>query len=342
MARLAEVYVATRTRNVDDAGTSDEPILLLSRGSQDLFQVPLDTDRDGLGKGKAALFKIDVTAQALDSEDLDLRLVASGNNAWAPEHVVAWGVTSRFDGLQVVPLGALIDLATPQTEDSGGTWLSSDDTEGVISLALRPVGWGSPQTRALRIIAIVATSQYVGFPVAGPGPGGDFSDTGTDADVALQAGAPGRLLLHYRFPNTPQEDLERSGANFYMTSVPGPFSRADVEGGSFVLSIAGGDWWVPVYVGIFGLDTPFGQPTALIPFVHAETISLPQMSSDPSEGWEDNRLPTAQVPSDSLVAISPSVIAALAARVRARSEDRRPGPHVPVVRIRGRDPADRK
>src|SRR5687768_2612937 len=86
MPRLAELYVATRTRNVEDAGTSDAPSLLLSRAGQDLFEVPLEGDTAGLGTGRAAVFRIDVADQALDSEGLELRLLAGGNDAWAPEH----------------------------------------------------------------------------------------------------------------------------------------------------------------------------------------------------------------------------------------------------------------
>lgn len=341
MPRLAELYVATRTRNVNDAGTSDAPILVVTRGGRDLFQVPLDTHMDGLGTGKAALFKINVAGQALDSEDLALRLVASGNDAWAPEHIIAWGetVTNQVEGRQVVPLGALIDLATPLTAATGGTWLSADDSEGVITLPLTSVGWGSLQTRASRIIVVVGTAQIIGFPIAGPGPGGPYSTaTGTDSDVTLQAGAPGRQLLHYRFPQTPQDDLEKSAANFYMTSVPGPFSRGDIEGGSFVLSIAGEDWWVPVYVAVFGLDTATGQPTSLIPFVHAPTTALMQMSTNPAKGWESNPLPNARVPST----LPSEFVAVRAALARTVNENQRPGPNVPIVRIQESQKTDKE
>jgi hypothetical protein len=197
------------------------------------------------------------------------------------------------------------------------------------------VSQGLPQTQARRIIVVTATSQYAGFPLAGPGPGGPFADAGTDSAVTLQAGGPGRLLLHYRLPVTPQGDLKRARANFYLTSIPGPFSRADVGEGSSVLSIDGPDWWVPVYVAVFGLNTAGGQPTALIPFVHAPTLSLLQMSTDPAEGWESNRLPMAQVltPGLELTIDLGDVLGVLAARGHTADGDRRPGPAVPVVRI---------
>ena len=52
---------------------------------------------------------------------------------------------------------------------------------------------------------------------------------------------------------------------------------------------------MPTYFAVFGLDTTFGQPSALIPFVHTPAIALERMSSDPAEGWHSNELATALV-----------------------------------------------
>jgi hypothetical protein len=335
MPRLTELYVATRTRNVEDAGTDDSPSLLVSRGAQDLFVVPLDVDSQGLGTGKAALFRIEVADRALDSEDLVLRLLAGGDDAWSPEHVIAWGVVGRLPDLRVVPLGALIDLANPLTPASGGTWLSTDASEGVPEIALRPVGQGRSTTRAWRIIVISATDQYPGFLPGGPGPGGSASDTGTEGPVTLQAGAPGRLLLSYLLPKTPQSDLGQGRANFYITELAAPFGRADCVGGQFTLTISSTDWWVPDYFAVFGLDTPSGQPNVLIPFVHAPEISLERMSTDPSEGWHSNGLPTAQVVT--LGPIHPPIVVGgvLGVMAAARSTGGgRTAAEIPVLRIR--------
>lgn len=293
MPRLNELFVAIRTRNVEDAGTDDAPSLLVNRAGQDLFEVPLDGDREGLGAGHAAIFRIDVSDQALDSEALELRLLAGGDDAWAPEHVVVWGIAGRLPREVVVPLAAEIELASLLTADSAGTWLSTDSSEGVRSLLLRPVGSGSRTTRAWRMIAIFVTNPYPRFLPGGPGPGGPLEETGTDGPVTLQAGGPGRLVLSYQIPSTPQGDLYSGHANLYLADLAAPFSRADVEGGSFTLTIGSTDWWMPSYVAVFGLDTTFGQPNLLIPLVHAPAISLEQMSADPHEGVHTNALPSA-------------------------------------------------
>jgi len=336
MPRLAELYIATRTRSVEGAETSDPPALLVSQGTEDLFQVPLDSDTNGLRRGKAALFRVDLDDRVIDSEDIQLRLIATGNDAWAPEQIIAWGVTSRADGLRVIPLAAQIDLATPLTNQSAGLWLSTDRSEGVPTLMLRRVGQGATATDATRIVVVIATSQYDGFDIAGPGPAHPFDEAGSKAEITLQAGGPAGLLLDYRLPQTRQDDRSLGSANLYMTNVPGPFSRADLASGSFVLSVANDDWWVPVYVAVFGLDTAFGQPNALIPFVHAPTSSLLRMSTDPGEGWESNRLPTAEVVGlDLTVPVGPGELAGPLFAAGGRSGDATPpGRTVPVVRVR--------
>jgi hypothetical protein len=76
MPRLEAIYVATRTRNVEDAETDDRPRLLVSRPGEDRLEVRLEGD--DLRRGHAALFGIPVSDQAIDSDALELRLLAGG------------------------------------------------------------------------------------------------------------------------------------------------------------------------------------------------------------------------------------------------------------------------
>ena len=157
------------------------------------------------------------------------------------------------------------------------------------------VGRGRDATRARRLFVISATDAYGGmFPTAA-GPGGDFQDTGTVGPLTLQAGGAGRLVLSYTLPATPQGDLAHGAASFYVVDLAAPFSRSDIEGGAFTLTIESDDWWKPDYFAVFGVDTTNGVPRALIPFVAASAFELRQMSSDPSEGWHSIVLPTAKV-----------------------------------------------
>jgi hypothetical protein len=103
------------------------------------------------------------------------------------------------------------------------------------------------------------------------------------------------MLLSYTLPTTPQGDLAQGGGAFYIVDLAAPFSRADLDGGAFTLTIESEDWWKPDYFAVFGVDTVNFGPNALIPFVAASAFELRQMSSDPSEGWHSVILPTAKV-----------------------------------------------
>ncbi|MGB6512148.1 hypothetical protein [Mycobacterium sp.] len=303
MALLKDIYIATRTRNVEDAGTTNAPKLLVSRGSQDLLLVPLEGDIDGLGRGRAAVFRIDVSDQELDSANLVLRLLASGDDAWAPEHILVWGVgadTLEING--IAPLGALIDIALPGSARSAGIWLSTDSSEGVSEILVSPVAPPLPTppgqklpplgSRAGRIIVIVATDQYPSMIDPGPGPGGNRDDVGTNGPVTLQAGRPGGpLFVSYQLPKTPQGDLARGNANFYLTLVAGAFGYDDIGSqGVYTLTINSQDWWIPDYFAVFGIDGYAGQPNTLIPFTQDTDFSATFgdhhiLSTDPAQGW---------------------------------------------------------
>jgi hypothetical protein len=295
MPRLDELYVAARTRNVEDADTEDLPVLVVMRGPDVVFTRPLFGGSTLTARGAGAVWRFDVREINLDSADLSIQLWASGNDAWSPEHVIAWGISGRVGDERVIPLAAFIDLASPLTPADGGVWLSGDTSEGDKILFIPSVDRGRDATRARRLIVITATEAYPAMFPAALGPGGALEDTGTDGPVTLQGGGAGRLFLSYTLPSTPQEDLGQSGSAFHIVHLAAPFSRSDCEGGAFTLTIGSDDWWKPDYFAVFGVDTVNGGARALIPFVAASAFELRQMSSDPSEGFHSFVLPTAKV-----------------------------------------------
>ncbi len=295
MAILAELYVATRTRNTADADTENLPVLVVKRDDDVVFTKPLFGGAFRTARGSGAVWRFDVSNVNLNSADLRFELWASGDDAWSPEHVIAWGISGRVGDERVIPLAAFLDLASPVTPEGSGVWISGDTSEGERVLFIPSVGRGLDGTRARRVIVISATDPYGAMFPGGVGPGGDFGDTGTVGPVTLQAGAAGRLMLSYTLPATPQGDLGHGQGAFYIVDLAAPFSRADLEGGAFTLTIESEDWWTPDYFAVFGADTANFGPNALIPFVAASAFELRQMSSDPSEGWHSMVLPTAKV-----------------------------------------------
>jgi hypothetical protein len=295
MPILAELYVATRTRNTEDADTENLPVLVVRRGSNIVFTRPLYGGAFRVARAAGAMWRFDVRELNLDSADLRFELHAASNDAWSPEHVIVWGISGRVGDELVIPLAAFLDLANPLTPHDAGVWISGDETEGEKILFIPSVDRGRDATRARRVIVVCATDAYGGLFGAAIGPGTAFEETGTDSPVTLQGGGAGRLFLNYTLPRTPQGDLGHGEAAFYIVDLAAPFSRLDCEGGAFTLTIGADDWWKPDYFAVFGVDTVNFGPRALIPFVAASAFELRQMSSDPSEGWLSVVLPTAKV-----------------------------------------------
>jgi hypothetical protein len=296
MPILTELYVAARTRNTSDADTKNLPVLVVKRADEVVFTKPLFGGSFRTRRGAGAVWRFDVRDVNLDSADLNIQLWASGNDAWSPEHVIAWGISgTRIGDERVIPLAAFLDLANPLTPAGGGVWISGDTGEGERIFFVPSVDRGRDATRARRVIVISATEAYGAMFPAAAGPGGQLADAGTVGPLTLQGGGAGRLFLSYTLPETPQGDLAKGEGAFYVVDLAAPFSRADLEEGAFTLTIGSEDWWKPDYFAVFGVDTVEAGPRALIPFVAASAFELRQMSSDPSEGWHSFVLPTAKV-----------------------------------------------
>src|SRR6187402_2954797 len=123
MPILAEIYVATRTRNTEDADTENLPVLVVRRASNIVFTRPLYGGSFRMARGAGALWRFDVREFNLDSADLHFELHAASKDAWSPEHVIVWGISGRVGDELVIPLAAFLDLANPLTPRNAGVWI---------------------------------------------------------------------------------------------------------------------------------------------------------------------------------------------------------------------------
>jgi hypothetical protein len=139
MPILAELYVATRTRNT--------AVLVVKRGSDIVFTKPLFGGDFRTARGAGAVWRFDVREVNLDSTDLNVQLWASGEDAWSPEHVIAWGISGRVGDERVIPLAAFLDLASPVTPADGGVWISGNTSEGERSGSSSCPRWVADGTR---------------------------------------------------------------------------------------------------------------------------------------------------------------------------------------------------
>ena len=58
MPTLAELYVATRTRNVEDADTEDLPVLVVRRASNIVFTQPLFGGSSMMSRGSGSVSRM--------------------------------------------------------------------------------------------------------------------------------------------------------------------------------------------------------------------------------------------------------------------------------------------
>ena len=200
-----------------------------------------------------------------------VRIGVRDDDAWAPGDILVFGQsTAEFQSGVAVPLV----METGLTD-----FLSTDPSEGPLTVPLRRVDPGTSNTVIRRVLLLVDT-QWSG---GGYLPGG--GDTGTDSAIQLEVFAGENLVLREEIDDTSQSDLEKGTSNWYMMDAPVPFTRGEVQaGGRIVLSILGDDAWKPLWLFVFGLDTASGRPNQVVSLVSRPVWGPRGMSTDESEG----------------------------------------------------------
>ena len=171
------------------------------------------------------------------------------------------------------------EVAVPLVFETGLTdFMSTDPSEGPLTIPLRRVDPGNSNTIIRRVLMLVHT-QWSG---GGLFPGGD---TGTDSAIQLEVFAGENLVLREEIHDTSQSDLERGTSNWYVMETLVPFTRGEVQaGGKIVLSILGDDAWKPMVLFVFGLDTASGRPNQVVSLASLPIWGPRGMSTDASEG----------------------------------------------------------
>ncbi|MBA3424335.1 MAG: hypothetical protein H0U04_07260 [Rubrobacter sp.] len=196
-----------------------------------------------------------------------MRIGTRGSDAWRPSVIAAW--CERFTTGNVVPLGY---------DEVIETVLSTDSSEGRISLPVRQIVGGRVRTDINRVMLVTGTN---------------IGDSATDSPIHVRITAGQSIIVDYTIPDTTQDDLEGAEGNVYFLPVLSQFTRSQLTDSSIVLSIEGGDAWLPMVVAMFGLDAASGQPGTIVPLVHASPWGFGVLSRDAEEGVESVTLPLA-------------------------------------------------
>jgi hypothetical protein len=283
MPMIDKLWLATLTKSEDDAGTDVDTLnLTININGEDVadmdftflsgsgwFSGGLGPDSDWLGEGQAALSggTYDSPGEPVTSPfeanlltNSSIRLGIRDDDAWGPQHILLLGQTQpAFEPGRIIALAMETELEP---------WLSTDSTEGKLTMPLRLVDPGSSSTLIRRVMLLVYTD----------------STGGTDSPIQLQITAAGNLVLQQQIPDTEQDDLEEYTGNWYFVDVPVPFTRGDVlANGGIRLIILGTESWLPKTLFLYGLDTAEGRPNEVVPLVSIPEWDLGSLgASQPS------------------------------------------------------------
>jgi hypothetical protein len=268
MPFIRNLWVATLTSNSEDAGTESETVFIMNKGGLDVVHRDMGLFRE-VAEGGGSFTFFDVSESQIIPEDYYLRVGIRGSDAWRPELIAAW--CQRFTSGNIVPLGYNEQIATI---------LSTDSSEGRISLPLPRVVLGAIRTEISRVLLMTVTH---------------FSDFATDSPVNVRITRGDEVVVDDTIVDTPQSDFESGQANLYFLPALTPFTRSQLTDSSIELSIKGDDAWRPITVVMFGLDEPSGNPGQIVPLVHVHPWPFGVLSTDPDEGVPSMTLPLAPV-----------------------------------------------
>ena len=299
---IDELWLATLTKDESDAGTdADRLNVTINIDGTDVFDTDFDflttdgplrggfgpDDENWLGQAQGALSGSMMNG-VLGGKPLDgpldtnllthssVRVGTRSDDAWGASDILLFGtINAGADDLKQTFAALAIETEIER-------WLSTDHTEGKLTMPLRLVGRGTSDTLIHRVLLLTFT----------PGSG----DQDTDDVIWLQIATSTGIVLQQRITDTEQDDLEPSMGNWYPLEVATPFSRNQIfNGGKIVLGIEGKDAWKPQCVFLFGFDTPSGRPNNVVTLCAFPNWNLGWLSRDAGEGKSQVDLPLAPV-----------------------------------------------
>ena len=272
-----ELFLAVLTKDKDDAGTSSTFNLTVNIGGDDVLDRDFESELD---QAEAGLLSQSLPAP-LDSNGLtnsSIRLGMRDDDAWGAQDVLLFGLAQPdFLPGRTVALAMETDLTH---------WLSTNSSEGHLTMPIQLVSPGSSATLIRRVLLVVGT-WWSSFPFG--------ADHGTDSPIELEIIAGGNVVLKQEIHDTAQPDLEKETANWYPLDAAVPFTRGDVlSNGGIRLRILGDDAWFPKTIFVFGLDTQTGRPDEVVTLASVPLLHPPQwLSTNLGEGVPSIPLPVA-------------------------------------------------
>ncbi|HEX7089906.1 MAG TPA: hypothetical protein VF192_07200 [Longimicrobiales bacterium] len=184
MAPVDRIWLATLTKNEDDAGTDARSLnLTVNVDGEDIADMDFGSmgavgglaggigpESDWLGRGQAALSGEDLPTPLETGllTNSSIRLGIRTDDAWGPRHVLVPGRSER----RVIPVAMETGL---------DRWLSTDGSEGKLTMPLRLVREGTSSTLIRRVLLLVYTESG--------------ADVETDSPIQLRITAAGNTVV---------------------------------------------------------------------------------------------------------------------------------------------------
>lgn len=272
---MKSLFVAMRTKDVADAQTGSETVLIVNKYNPDypdyggfdvLHHTFGDTTQADQERGKANLYRVvnDQVAEFNSNEVRYVRVGIRGGNLWKPEYYFVWGQEEDEENEEgpVVPIAFDFNINT-------GLSIDKHDRGSATSIPLKKnIPWhymlGDSETLISHLLLIMKTRNR--------------RNAGTDNRITLTIN--GTHVTEAL--STSIEGPHRGKVDFYFIPVEGdyqPFTRSAIN--SITLSTEGSDAWHPEMFFLFGLDALLISAT---PLIHIDNWDLGWLSADPGEG----------------------------------------------------------
>ncbi len=257
---LKQLYWAFATDTRRSAGTRSQPVLILGNDQQDLLHHTAELP-DGIEDGSSHLVHIDLETRPLQPYFQYMRMGLRGSDAWSPNKVFVFGEMEGSEDSSVSPIALLY---------KGGRFLSTDPSEGYLSVPLNRASLGGQYTRFNRILMLIQN--------------GEANNAGTSSPIFLTIeGKNQETLLEYRFP----DDRLRGPRTVFFEIVHLEQTLQSRFIHAIHLQVGDDDSWTPGAVFIMALDDRPDQYEEVVPLVYIpdwSSTGLGTLSEDANEG----------------------------------------------------------
>ena len=269
-----DLYLAVFTKSANDAETKDKLNVSINIDGNDVVSsdaIQWGILRDNMiHRGNAAIAPLPNLPQEPISFESNLltnssvRVGITGNDMWAPEHILLLGPVAAFPG-HYRPLAGEWNINTRLSTDNS----DAPEFTARLTMPLRLVRVNDGDFRG--VLFLVKTSHV--------------DDAGSTNPIRLEITDPeGRTILNQEIGDTLQDDRFDKSDNWYTLNAERTFSLEGLSGGRIKLSIRGDDAWLPKHVFLFAVDTTEGRPSLMATLLSVPNWNLGWLSEDTSEG----------------------------------------------------------